>query len=81
MYKDKSIVFETSTMKHILKKTYFHDIYLFLKHVRNVISIKNEKFVHINFWICLKNLILEWWLFEFSKNNKRFVKLENKFDE
>ena len=36
-------------MKHIFKETYFRNVYFFLKHVRDVASIKNEKFIHINF--------------------------------
>ena len=48
MYKNRSITFDASLMKHILKETYFRDIYLFLKYTRDVASIKNNKLVRIN---------------------------------
>ena len=48
MYKNRSITFDTSLIKYILKETYFRDIYLFLKYTRNVASIKSDKLVRIN---------------------------------
>ena len=48
IYKNRSITFDTSLMKYILKETYFRDIYLFLKYARDVANIKNKKLVRIN---------------------------------
>ena len=48
MYNDKSISFDILSIKHIDKETYFRDIHLFFKYIRDIIDIKDNKLIRIN---------------------------------
>ena len=48
IYDDKLVTFGASPIKHILKKIYFRNMYLFLEYARDVATIKNNKLVRTN---------------------------------
>ena len=48
------------------KNIYYHNIYIFIERVLDLIAIKNQEFIKINFNICLKENALMWYIVELS---------------
>ena len=48
------------------KNIYYHNIHIFIERMLDLIAIKNQKFIRINFNICLKKNALIWYIVELS---------------
>ncbi len=64
-------------MKHIKKDIYFRDVHVFIKRCKNIIVIKSPKIIRNNFYICLHNVVLKWYIFTLLRKQKFFVKYKD----
>ena len=74
-YDDKFIVSEASVIVHIDKNIYFRDVHLFIVRVKKLTITKDEQLVRNNLWFSLQNTVLEWWIDELSKTERRMAKM------
>jgi hypothetical protein len=58
MYDNKS-TFTEEFIEHVDKNTYFRNVHLFLKRVKDVIRVKDVNQVRENLFICLRRLTLQ----------------------
>ena len=47
---------------------------MFINRVNDLVIVKNVETIRENFWTCLKNTILTWWIDELIDNEKRMTK-------
>ncbi len=80
MYNDKFMHIDDS-LKHSSKKTYFQDVHLFIKHVKNILHIKDANLVRTNLWICLQDIVMKWYIKELIDDEKRLIKYEDDINE
>jgi hypothetical protein len=75
MYDNKSM-FTEEFIEHVEKNTYFRNVHLFLKRVKDVAKVKNVAQVRENLFTCLRELALQWYTFELSENIKNLLRYE-----
>ena len=76
MYDEKFVVIE-SVIEHIEKNIYFRDVNDFINRVKNMIDVKSVELIRQNLYICFRDIALTWYTTILTKNDKRFVKLNN----
>jgi hypothetical protein len=67
-------------IKHVEKDTYFKNVHLFLKKIKNVARIKNAIQIRKNLFTYLRDLVLQWYISKLSKNIKNLLRFENEVE-
>jgi hypothetical protein len=76
MYENKSIVIE-EFIEHAEKNIYFRNVHLFLKRVKDVAKVKDAAQIRKNLFTCLRELTLQWYIFELFENIKNLLRYDN----
>ena len=79
MYDNKSTIIDDS-IDNVDKKTYYRDVNLFIDKIKNIIEIDDSNVFKQNLWICLRDIVFTWWIFELINVEKQLIKFENNVD-
>ena len=80
MYDDKFSIIDNS-IEHANKNTYFRDVHLFTERIKNMIIVKKAKLTRQNLYICLRDLVLTWYIDVFNDDQKRLMKLDDEIEK
>ena len=61
MYNEKFVIID-NFIEYVDKNIYFRDVYLFIEQIKNIITIKKIDIVRNNFYICLRDNVLIWYI-------------------
>lgn len=73
---DNKFIYTRDLMKNAKKDIYFRDVHLFLERVKDHARIKNSALIRKNLFTCLRDLTLQWYTSELSKNIKNLLRLD-----
>jgi hypothetical protein len=74
---DNKFTFTKEFIEHAEKNIYFRDVHLFVERIKNVAKIKNAAQIRENLFTCLRELALQWYIFELFENIKNLLKYDN----
>ena len=80
IYDDKFSIIDNS-IEHANKNTYFRNFHLFTKRIKNMIIVKRMKLTNQNLYICLRDLVLTWYMNFFNDDQKRLMKLNDEIEK
>ena len=78
LYDEKFVTFETFSVEHFDKNSYFRDVHIFIDKVIELIVIKKVKMIKKNLWLNLRDTALKWWNIELFVNEKRMTRMSKK---
>ena len=58
------------------KKIWIQNVFIFIQWIKNIITYKKNKIVHINLLTCLRDTAQWWYLNEFSEQNKITLRVD-----
>ena len=78
-YDDKTAII-ASVIEHAKKNIYFKDVHVFIKRVKDIIIMKKDESIKNNLYNCLRGIVLKWYIFILTKEQKFYVKHNENID-
>ena len=80
MYDDKSMNIDDFIV-YIEKNIYFKDVHYFIRHIKNITTMKKIDIIRQNLWICFRKIALIWWIEKLIDNEKFMIIFTTNVDD